>query len=70
MEEKEFLLILCRELAIAEQLDNCVTGDRCKLFFCFCSIELKGFSIRNFADEKYKGGNCELTVIPNGVLDL
>ena len=26
------------------------------ILFCFDSIELKGFSIGNFADEKYKGG--------------
>ena len=46
---------------------------------------MKGFSIRNFADEKYKGGNCQLTVIlrgrarfiminnqisPSGIIDL
>ena len=49
VEEKEFL-ILCRQLAIAEQLDNCV----------------KGFSIRNFANKKCKGGNCELTVFLRG----
>ena len=54
MEEKEFL-ILCRELAIAEQLRG---KRRCKFFFFFNSIELKGFSIHNFADENYKGGNC------------
>ena len=65
VEEKEFL-ILCRKLAIAEQLDNCVTSAGVKVIFCFNSIELKGFSIRNFADEKYKGGNCEVTVILRG----
>ena len=27
---------------------------------------MKGFSIHNFADEKYKGGNCQLTVILRG----
>ena len=53
VEEKEFL-ILCRELAIAEQLDNCVTSTSLSVN----SIELKGFSIRNFAAEKYRGGNC------------
>ena len=53
MEEKEFL-ILCRELAIAEQLNNYVTSAALSVN----SIELKGFSIRNFADEKYGGGNC------------
>ena len=36
------------------------------VIFGFNSIELKGFSIRNFVDEKYKGGNCELTVISAG----
>ena len=46
---RERIPYFCREMAITEQLDNCVTS---------AGVFIQRVPFRNFINEKYKGCNC------------